>query len=59
MKINTAIEKAYQELKKNEIKSPGLDSEILLSKVIKKSREYIILNSNHDINDEDYYNFKK
>ena len=59
MKINVAIEKASQELKKKDIKSPGLDSEILLSKIIKKSREYIILNSNHNINDEEYNDFKK
>ena len=49
MKINVAIERASQELKIKDIKSPGLDSEILLSKIIKKSREYIILNSNHNI----------
>ena len=59
MKINVAIEKASQELKKKDFKSPGLDSEILLSKIIKKSREYIILNSNHNINDEEYNDFKK
>ena len=59
MKINVAIERASQELKKKDIKSPGLDSEILLSKIIKKSREYIILNSNHNINDEEYNDFKK
>ena len=59
MKINVAIERASQELKIKDIKSPGLDSEILLSKIIKKSREYIILNSNHNINDEEYNDFKK
>ncbi len=34
-------------LKKNNIKSPILDSELLLSKVLNKTREDILLNSNH------------
>ena len=33
-------------LKKNKIKNPILDSELLLSKVLNKSREEILLNSN-------------
>ena len=34
-------------LKKNKIKNPILDSELLLSKVLNKSREEILLNSNY------------
>ncbi len=34
-------------LKKNKIKNPILDSELLLSKALNKSREEILLNSNH------------
>ena len=59
MNISTAIEKAYKVLKKKEIKSPWLDSELLLSKVINKSREFIILNSNLNINDKDYHFFQE
>ena len=52
MKLETAIQNAYQILKKNNIKTALLDSEILLSVAINKSREYIILNSNLDISDK-------
>ena len=38
MKLEIAIKNAYQKLKKNNIKSALLDSEILLSKTINKSR---------------------
>ena len=44
MYLKTAIEEASIELKKNKIQSPVLDSEILLSKAIDKSREFILLN---------------
>ena len=40
MNILTAINEASEVLKKNHIKSPKLDSEILLSKIIKKDRKY-------------------
>ena len=60
MNINTAIIKASQVLKKNQIiKSPSLDSELLLSKVINKSREFMILNSNYNIDKKDYYYFQQ
>ena len=44
MNIENAINEASLILKKNKIKSPKLDSEILLSETIKKDRRYIILN---------------
>ena len=46
MNIQKAILEGASILKKNKISSPNLDSEILLSKVINRNREYIILNSN-------------
>ena len=58
MKLESAIYNAYQKLKNNNIRSALLDSELLMAKVIKKSREYIILNSNEDINKKDYDNFQ-
>ena len=44
MNIETAINNASLELKKNNIKSPQLDSELLMSKVLNKDRKFIILN---------------
>ena len=59
MKLEVAINKAYKELKKNNIGSALLDSELLLSKAIDKDREFIILNSRKEINEKDYLYFKK
>ncbi len=60
MNINNAITRASQELKRNNmIKSPWLDSELLLSKAISKSREFIILHSNYNINKKEYFFFQK
>ena len=59
MKIDIAIQQANVILKRNSIKSSLLDSEILISKAINKSREYIILNLHKEINKDDYLNFKK
>jgi len=49
MILETAINKGFKELNNNHIKSALLDSEILLSDAINKSREYIILNSNQNL----------
>ena len=54
MKLEAAIQNGYQILQKNDIKTALLDSEILLSVAINKSREYIILNSNLDISNKEY-----
>ena len=59
MKLEIAIKNAYQKLKRNNIDSALLDSEILLSEAINKSREFIILNSNHDINKKEYNYFQE
>ena len=52
MKLETAINNAYQNLKDSNIKSALLDSELLMAKVINKNREYIFLNLNTEINKE-------
>ncbi len=49
MNIEKAVYEGGQLLKKNDISSFQLDSEILMSKVIKKDRRYIILNSQQSI----------
>ena len=59
MKLEIAIKSSYQKLKKNNIKSALLDSEILLSEAINKSREFIILNSKYDISEKEYNYFQK
>ena len=59
MKIETAIRKASQHLKRNNIKSPALDSEILMSQVLKRDRKFIFLNLGQELNDIDYQEFKK
>ena len=58
MEIEFAIRKAYLEFKKNNIKSALLDSEVLMSKVLKQERTNIILNSKRIISKKDYKNFR-
>jgi len=50
MNIEIAIKNASKELKKNKISSALLDSELLLSKVINKDRQFILLNLNKELN---------
>ena len=59
MKIRTAIIEGIKVLKKKNILTANLDSEILLSKVINKNREYILLNHDSEINKKDFFNFQK
>ena len=59
MHVNTALKFASLKLKKNKIFSYKLDSEILISKVFKKKREEIILNSNYKLVDSQIILFKK
>ena len=49
MNIEIAIKNAFKELKKNNISSALLDSELLLSKVIKKDRKFILLNLDKEL----------
>ena len=59
MKIETAIQISSLDLKRKNIETPFLDSEILMSKVLKKDRKFIFLNSNKELNDIQYQKFKK
>ena len=45
MNIQETINKGTKVLKKSNIKTAHLDSEVLLSKVLQKDREYVLLNS--------------
>ena len=59
MNIDTAIKNASLDLKKKNIKSALLDSEILMSKVLKQDRSKIILNLNRQLNNKDYKLFRE
>ncbi len=53
------IKKGSNFLKKNKIKNPYLDTELILSKVTNKKREEILLNINNKLKNKDIANFKK
>ncbi|MBD1164731.1 peptide chain release factor N(5)-glutamine methyltransferase [Pelagibacterales bacterium SAG-MED13] len=59
MIINMAIDQASKLLEKNDIASHLLDSEILMSKVINKDREHLMLNLNKKLDSHDYDYYKK
>jgi len=59
MKLEEAINKGSEVLKKKNTKTAFLDSELLLSKAINKNREFIILNLDKEINPEDYLYFQR
>ena len=59
MNINDAIKEGSHKLKKGNINSSLLDSEILMSKILNKTREYVILNSQKQLKELQYLNFKK
>ena len=59
MNIHTAINKGTKILKDSSILSADLDSEILLAKVLKKDRKYILLNSLKKISDKNFYDYKR
>ena len=59
MNIHETIVKAAKILEGNNIKTPYLDSELLLSKIIKKDRKYIILNSKKKLDEYYLRNFNK
>ena len=59
MKIETAIKKAYVDLKSKNIKTALLDSELLMSKVLKEDRTSIILNSARKLSVRDYKYFRE
>ena len=51
MNIEIALKNACKELKKNKISSALLDSELLLSQVIKKDRKFILLNPDKELDE--------
>tara|TARA_Y100001970_G_C14218503_1_gene851127 strand:- start:132 stop:974 length:843 start_codon:yes stop_codon:yes gene_type:complete len=59
MIIQDSIMLAAKTLRKNNIKSPILDSELLLSEVIKKDRKYIIFNSKKKLSKKSVIDFKR
>ena len=58
MNIETAIKDSISILKKNNIKSSILDSEILMSEAIKKDKKFLIINKDYEIEKKDYNYFK-
>jgi len=59
MNIQTLLNKGFTLLSNSSISTAMLDSEILLSKVLKKNREYLILNSKENLQQENidlFYN---
>ena len=57
MNIQTLLNQASKTLKQLSNTSSKLDSEILLSKIIKKNRQYLILNSNKELKKENIKSF--
>ncbi len=57
MNIDKAIIEGTKILKRNKINNPYLDSEILIAEVLKKDREYIILNPNRNIKREKFESY--
>ena len=58
MNIEIAIKNACKELKKNKISSALLDSELLLSQVIKKDRKFILLNLDKELDESTQKSFR-
>ena len=59
MNYNIVLNEASKILKNYSIKSPKLDSEIILANVLKLSREQLLLNLNEKISGKDVKFFKK
>ena len=59
MNIQTALSQANQKLKSHNIFSYKLDSEILMSKVVKEERDYVILNQNKNLSSSQLINYRK
>ena len=54
MNYNQILKKGENFLKRNKIQNPCLDVELILSKVVKRKREEILLNINNKLkNDSD------
>jgi len=59
MNIETAIKNAILLLKRHNIKSPQLDCELLMSKVLNEDRKFIILNLKKELQYDLYKEFKE
>ena len=59
MNIENAIKIASLKLKKSHIKTPQLDCELLMSKVLNKDKKFIILNLKKELVYDLYSEFKK
>ena len=59
MKINQALKEGYQYLKKNNIDTYNLDTELLLGRCLNKTREEILLNFDKEISYEEYESYRK
>ena len=57
MNIESILSQAHKRLSNANIKNANLDCEVLLSNIINKDREYIILNSNKNLNKKFQYIF--
>ncbi len=57
MNIKELLNSGINVLKINKIKNPSLDVELILSNVLKKKREYLILNENNKIRKQDERKF--
>ena len=58
MNIQSAISKGAKILESNLVSSPYLDSEILMTKAINKSKKYILINSDKKIEDKNFTLFQ-
>jgi release factor glutamine methyltransferase len=58
MNYNQILKKGENYLKKNKIKNPNLDAELILSKVLNKKREEILLNINNKLTNRDILKFE-
>ena len=59
MNYNQVLKIGENFLKKNRIKNPSLDTELILSRVMNKKREEILLNSNNKLKSSHIIKFKK
>ena len=59
MKINQALKEGYQYLKKNNIHTYNLDTELLLGRCLNKTREEILLNFDKEISYAEYESYRK
>ena len=59
MNYNEILKNGQNLLIKNKIKNPYLDSELILSKVLNRNREQILLNINNKLKNKDIVKFKR